>query len=394
MRLSLFALLLVCLPAYPQESTAVRGKMQKFIDDGELSGVVTVFGNKAGVVSTDVLGKASLETGAPMAKDTYFRIASMTKPITAIAVMQLVDAGKLEPGDAVEKYLPEFRGQMLVSERTKDTLTLKKPSRPITVRDLLTHTSGLPGGYPGGIADVYMKRQYNLAETTIAISREPLNFEPGTRWSYCNAGIDTLGRIVEVLSGMSFEDYLAKNVFGPLGMKNTFFYATPEQQKNLAVIYNRKEGKLFAPPLDLIGQPSKSRHPIPAGGLISTGGDIALLCRAMLGGGELDGKRILSEDGFKTMTRVQTGDIKTGFTDGMAYGYGFAVVNKPTGVTEMLSSGTFGHGGAFGTQYWIDPVKDRFFILMIQRTGLPNSDASKMRMDFQNAAVSPAPVKN
>src|SRR5207237_2368060 len=137
---------------------------------------------------------------------------SMTKPITAIGIMILVDEGKLAVADPVEKYLPEFRGQMLVAERGKDTLVLKKPQRPITLRDLLTHTSGLPGGFPPGIADIYTKRNRTLAEGILVMSQRPLDFEPGSKWSYCNAGIDTLGRVIEVVSGESYEDVLCQRI--------------------------------------------------------------------------------------------------------------------------------------------------------------------------------------
>src|SRR5205085_7909365 len=133
----------------------------------------------------------------------------------------------------------------------------------------------------------------------------------------------------------------------------------------------------------LIGLPKDAKHPIPAGGLISNAGDLSKLYRMMLNKGELNGKRILSAKAVAEMTRTQTGDIKTGFVDGMSFGYGWAVVKEPKGVTAMLSSGTFGHGGAFGTQGWIDPHKDLFVILLIQRTGLANADASPMRQALQ-----------
>jgi CubicO group peptidase (beta-lactamase class C family) len=151
-------------------------------------------------------------------------------------------------------------------------------------------------------------------------------------------------------------------------------------------MYGVRDGKLAANPGDLIGPPAHSRHPIPAGGLYSTGADQARFYRMMLNGGQLDGKRILSEASVKAMTTAQTGDLKAGFSPGMAHGLGFGVVRQPQGVTAMLSPGTFGHGGAFGTQAWADPVRDLFVILLIQRTGLPNSDASEMRREFQRLA--------
>ena len=363
----------------------VRAALQKYVDRDELAGGITVVGTSKGIVCQEAVGKLNLESGSPLPKDALFRIASMTKPITAIGIMQLVEQGKLSVDDPVEKHLPEFKGQMLITEKSGDSVTLKKPSRPIQIRDLLTHTSGL-SSFPAGLQDSYSRRDHTLAEEIMAMSQRPLDFEPGTKWSYCNAGIDTLGRIIEVVSHQRYEDYLAEHVFQPLGMKDTTFYPTPDQMQRSATLYDRKDGKLVAAGFTLIGAPEHVKNPVPCGGLYSTGGDLAKLYQAMLLKGKLGDQRILSEDTVATMTKTQTGDIETGFTKGMSYGFGFAVVKKPQGVTEMLSPGTFGHGGAFGTQAWIDPQKDVFTILLIQRTGLSNSDESDIRRDAQIAA--------
>ena len=374
-------------PADPAKLAAIKGRMQKFIDEGELAGVVTVVGRKDGVVHHEALGLASIEAKTPMTKDTVFRIASMTKPITAIAIMILADEGKLSPNDLVEKYLPEFRGQMLVAARGKDTLTLKKPSRPITLKDLLTHTSGLPSGYPAGLADIYIKRDRTLAEATLVASQQPLQFEPGTKWAYCNAGIDTLGRVVEVVSGQSFESFLKSRLFDPLGMTDTTFYPSESQRARLAQTYGKNDGKLFPVTGAVLECPTTAKHPVPAGGLYSTGADLAKLYTMMLNKGQLGGKRILSEKAVAEMTAIHTGELTAGFTPGTGFGYGWAVVKQPTGVTEMLSPGTYGHGGAFGTQGWIDPTQDLFVVLLIQRTSLQNGDASAMRQALQEQAV-------
>jgi CubicO group peptidase (beta-lactamase class C family) len=365
---------------------AIGPRMEKFVEDNTIAGAVTVVGTSKGIAHLGAVGSLRLEPKVAMPRDALFRIASMTKPITAVGVQILVEEGKLSVEDAVEKHLPEFKGQMLVAERGKDLLTLKKPTRPITVRDLLTHTSGLPG-YPTGIADIYVRRNRTLAETTLAISQRPLEFEPGTRWAYCNPGIDTLGRIIEVVSGQNYETFLGKRVFEPLGMKDTTFIPTREQSKRIAGLYGVKGDRLVPAPDTLIGPPQGSRHPIPAGGLYSTGADVARFYQMMLNGGTLADKTILSKDGVKAMTTIQTGDLKTGFTMGMGFGHGFAVVRKPEGVTGMLSAGSFGHGGAFGTQSWADPKRDLFVILLIQRVGLKNADASDMRRELQRLAV-------
>jgi CubicO group peptidase (beta-lactamase class C family) len=373
--------------AMQEELKAIPARMEKFVDSGDLSGAVCVVGRRDGIIHQSAVGFSNLAAKDSMKTTTLFRIASMTKPITAIGIMILADEGKLNPEDNVEKYLPEFTNQLLVAERGKDALSLKKPSRPIKLRDLLTHTSGL-AAYPIGVSDVYTKRNRTLSETALAVGLLPFEFEPGTKWSYSNSGIDTLGRIIEVVSGDSYEEFLKKRVFDPLGMNDTTFYPNKSQISRLATIYGKdKDGKLVAaanPLIELTGAP---KHPIPAGGLVSCGEDLAKVYRMMLNKGVLNGKRILSEKAVAEMTRVQTGQIATGFVDGMGYGYGWAVVREPKGVTAMLAPGTFGHGGAFGTQGWIDPTDDVFVILLIQRTGLVNGDASPMRQALQELAL-------
>jgi CubicO group peptidase (beta-lactamase class C family) len=371
----------------PQKLSAIAPRMQQFVEEGTVAGVVTVVGNSKGIVHHEAVGFQNLEDKRPMPKDAMFRIASMTKPITAIGILQLQEAGKLSVEDEVAKHLPEFREQWLVEVRDKDRITLKRPARPITIRDLLTHTSGMPGGFPPGHGDLYFRRHLSLAEATLMQSQRPLEFEPGSRWAYCNAGIDTLGRIIEVTSGQSYEDYLKTRVFQPLGMSDTAFYPDEKRLARLAGLYGQKDGKLVFADYQLIGPTKNARHPIPAGGLFSTGTDLAKLYRAMLNKGRLEDVRILSEESVQSMTQLQTGDIPCGFTPGMGFGFGWAVIKEPQGVHAMLSKGTYGHGGAFGTQGWIDPQQDLFVILLIQRTGLPNADASDLRKELQRLAV-------
>ena len=365
----------------------IRSRMQAFVDQGEIAGAVTVVGRHDGILSFESVGLADIDKQRPMTKDSIFRIASMTKPVTAIAVMMLADEGKLKVDDPVEKYLPEFRGQMLVASRDKDTVTLKKPSRPMTIRDLLTHTSGLPN-WPPGLADLYVKRNRTLAEGILAISQRPLDFEPGSKWAYCNTGIDTLGRIVEVVSGRPYEDFLRDRIFKPLGMSDTTFYPPPDMRERVAVTYDKKDGRLVPSRNSIIELPATGgRYPLPAGGLYSTASDLAKLYQLMLNRGTKGNMRFLSEQSVTDMTRLQTGDLKTGFVDGMGFGLGWGVVREPKGVTEALSPGSYGHGGAFGTQAWLDPTRDLFTVLLIQRTGLGNSDASAMRKELQGLAA-------
>jgi len=362
----------------------IAERMKAFVDDGTISGAVTLVATRDRVLSLDVVGQADLASQKPMRDDSLFWIASMTKPIAAVAVLMLQDEGKLNVEDPVEKYLPEFKNQWVIKEKSSNTLTLARPARPITVRDLLTHTSGL-GDVPAPRPDA------SLAELVMAYAQQPLRFPPGSKWEYCNSGINTLGRIVEVVSGQRVEKFFQRRIFNPLGMKDTTFWPTASQAKRLAKTYKQgKDGKgLEETDIFFIkgGLSDRKRTPLPAGGLFSTAGDMARLYQMMLNGGELRGKHILSKESVALLTRTQTADIKTGFTDGMSWGFGFQVVKEPQGVTAMLSPGTFGHGGAYATQSWADPKKDLIYVLMIQRAGFPNGDNSSVRKAFQEAAI-------
>jgi CubicO group peptidase (beta-lactamase class C family) len=389
----LFALTLgVASPACAQQLSAeklggIRERMQQFVDHKDIAGAVTLVGRSTGIAYIDTVGFQDLEAARPMEPGTVFRIASMTKPITALGIMILVDEGKLKVGDPVERYLPEFRGQMMIASRSGNVLTLKKPSRQIQIFDLLTHTSGMSSMPPPSLGELYTTRDRSLAEAVLAYSQRPLEFEPGSKWSYCNTGIDTLGRIIEVVSKRPYELFLKERIFDPLAMRDTTFYPSSDQLQRTARTYQRKDGELRANPGLLLGSPVHARYPIPAGGLYSTAGDLARLYQMMLHRGATGNRRIVSEASVQAMTQVQTRDLQTGFSDGMSFGLGWGVVRKPVGVTEALSPGSYGHGGAFGTQAWIDPHKDLFVILLIQRGDLPNSDASEMRRELLSAAL-------
>ncbi len=298
----------------------IRAKMQTFVDQQQIAGAVTVVGTAEGIVSQEAVGWQNVEQKQRMSPSALFRIASMTKPITSIGVMLLADEGKLSVDDPVEKYLPEFQGQMLVVSRSGDTITLKKPPRPITLHDLLTHTSGLPN-YPPGLNKLYQSRDRTLAEATLVISQRPLDFEPGSKWSYCNSGIDTLGRIIEVVSGKPYEDFLAERIFQPLGMTDTTFRPTKQQLQRLAALYDRHDDKLVPVGFVLIGPAKAIKHPIPAGGLYSTGADLARVYQMMLNRGRLGDVRILSEAAVEKTTSLQTGELECGFTPGMGWAW-------------------------------------------------------------------------
>lgn len=387
---ALFALFLLAAVPLRAEApaTSIRGSLEAFVKDGSLSGAVAVLYQNDKTVAEEVVGYRDLESKSPMRADSLFWIASMTKPVTAMAVMMLQDEGKLHIDDPVAKHLPEFKNQMLVQEKSAERVVLVKPARPVTIRDLLTHTSGLVGNSPldGDALDVL-----SLKEAVITYALSPLQFEPGTKWSYCNPGINTLGRIVEVVSGEEYAAFLQKRLLDPLGMNDTTFWPTEAQLARLATSYKpAADGKgLEATTIKYLTEPysNQKRAPLAAGGLFSTAADLLKLYAMMLNGGEAGGKRYLSPESLALMTTDHTGTLKSGFTDGMGMGLGFQVVREPVGVTAMLSKGTYGHGGAHGTQGWIDPEKKTIHLLLIQRAGLKNGDASPMRQAFQEAAA-------
>jgi CubicO group peptidase (beta-lactamase class C family) len=360
----------------PGTIPAVRERMRGFIDKGEIAGAVTLVADSAGIVHLDASGFADIADQKPMRPDTIFWIASMTKPVTATAVMMLADEGKLSADDLVEEFIPEFA-------RIK---TSKGEPAKLTIRHLLTHTSGMAEA-----TTQEMRRSKTLAEMIPIYASKTLRFDPGSKWEYCQSSINTAGRVVEVLSGTSFDQFLERRLFQPLSMKDTTFYVADDQLPRLATSYQRtSEGKLDKATIRfLMGKPptSRDRFPAPNGGLFSTALDYARFCRMILNGGELDGKRYLKSESVAYMTSLKTGDLKTGFTEGCGWGLGWCVVREPKGITAMLSPGTFGHGGAYGTQAWIDPGQKRIYLLMVQRSNFPNSDASDVRRGFQEAAT-------
>jgi CubicO group peptidase (beta-lactamase class C family) len=350
---------------------AIDRAMQAFVDRGELSGVVTLVADRQDILHLSAVGLRDLKRRLPMRTDTIFWIASMTKLMTATAVMMLQDEGKLSIDDQVSKYIPEFAG-------------LKTPSgKPanLTLRHLLTHTSGLEEAP----RDVMFKAR-TLAELVPFYLDRPTSFEPGKKWDYSQSGINTLGRIIEIVSGESYPGFLQSRLFDPMGLKDATFYPSEEQIQRLAQSYVLKRGRLERIAID---RPIGIRRHFPAanGGLFCTAGDFCRFCQMLLNRGTLDGRVYLSVKSIEEMTSVQTDRLKAGFVPGSGWGLGFGIVREPRGITAMLSPGTFGHGGVYGTEAWVDPVKRRVYVLLIQRGDLDNADNSQFRQAFQQAAA-------
>jgi CubicO group peptidase (beta-lactamase class C family) len=377
-------LLLLPMIAYCAAPTlpGVAAAMQSDIAANDRSGSVTVIVTKDKVAHLEAVGFSDLKRKTPMRPDSVFWIASMTKPVTAVAILMLQDEGKLNVADPIAKYIPAFAN-------------LKTPSGKaanLTIAQALTHTSGLGEGEGAAL-----RRAQTLAELIPIYLAAPMQYEPGAKWQYTQSGINVAARIVEVASGQSFDAFVQARIFDPLDMKDTTFYPEGDTAKRRVVGYKKNEATGEPEAVTLSGSFGVRGHPpLGNGGLFSTGPDYARFCQMLLNGGELRGKRYLSPEALKLMMSVQTGDLPTGFLQSQEYGnrgtnYGWGIgtciLRAPhPGVAAMLSPGTFGHGGAWGTQAWIDPVRGVAYVLMVQRP-VGNADASDVRRAFQQAAA-------
>lgn len=370
---------LAAAPVLPGVGAALDAK----IAEREIAGAVTMVFTADRVLHRQATGLADLASAKPMPEDALFWIASMTKPVTGAAILILQDEGRLSIDDLVEKHLPEFAALRTPTGR---------PAK-LTIKQILTHTSGL--GEASGPATQAAR---NLADLVPAWLGAKMQFEPGAQWKYCQSGINLAGRIVEVVSGKSFDTFTSERIFGPLGMKDATFFPTDAQRARIATGYSRKkETGALEPAAPRSDYGRTGGPPLGNGGLYCTADDYARFCQMLLGNGTREGKRILSPQAVKVLSSVHTGDLPTGFFQteafgrhGAHYGWGIGtcVLKAPhAGAAEVLSPGTYGHGGAWGTQAWIDPVKGVAYLLMVQRANFPNSDASDVRTAFQRAAA-------
>jgi len=371
----------------PERLARIPARMKQFVERGSVAGTVTLVARHGTVASLEATGYQDLEKKIPMRTDSIFQIMSMTKPVTAIGIMLLVEEGRLGLNDPVERHLPEFRGQWVIDSKPDDkTRILKRSPRPITVRDLLTHTSGMAGVPPEGMKELLFKLDRSLADAVLVYSQQPLEFDPGKKWSYSNTGIATLGRIIEVISGMPYEKFLESRIFQPLGMKDTFIFPPEDKKPRIAMVYKLEGGKLKPATVEtLAGDPwiyrKGAKYSMPEGGLYSTASDLAALYQTMLNGGSSKGFRLLSKASVESMTTVHTGDLRP------AYGLGWAVTQDPGSQLTLTSPGSFGHGGAFGTYGWIDPKKDLVGVFLIQRFGGGTSEEQTAFQTIANSAV-------
>jgi CubicO group peptidase (beta-lactamase class C family) len=379
----------------------IHESVQRHIDAGDISGAVTLVSRKGRIVHCETHGLMDLEAKKPMARDTIFRLASMSKPVTGAAILLLIEEGTVRLNDPVSKFIPELKEMKVAMPRTggpprppglaptEAQFYLVPADREITIRDLLTHTSGLGSGGLSAAETMKLmqarKPTDTLADFTSKLGALPLDFQPGTMWRYSGLlGFDVLGRVVEVVSGLSYDQFLQQRLFGPLGMKDTSFFVPEERRSRLVTLYRRSAG----------GQLEKSPNQEAlmsrtyfsgAGGLTSTAEDYLQFAQMLGNGGQLDVKRLLGPRTVELMASNQVGEMFNGQLGrparGMGFGLSVAVIQDAVATGLGVSNGSFGWDGAFGTQVWIDPKEKMVTILMIQ------TQVSQVQRDFENAVM-------
>jgi CubicO group peptidase (beta-lactamase class C family) len=384
--------------------------MQREVDEKQLAGVVTILARHGKVVEERTYGKKDIASGAPMTKDTIFRIFSMTKPVTGVAMMILYEEGKWHPSDPISQYIPEFAHlKVFKGVDSSGKMILEDPVHPPTMKELMTHTAGFTYGLFGNtpVDKMYMEQQVlgsqSLQEMIDKLAKTPLLYQPGTRWVY-SVSMDIQGYIVEKLSGQSLPDFMQQHIFGPLGMKDTGFFVPQEKRNRFATLYaENQKGELVAsaatsgPATDYATQPSM---PSGGGGMVSTAQDYLRFAQMLLNGGELDGVRILAPATVQLMTSnhlapsLMTGEFSVGqviMRPGLGWGYDCAVFSDPPQADEVVGRGTFFWVGAADTWFWVDPTNDLIFVGMTQRMlgpGWPNVEALSQPAVYQ-ALVKP-----
>jgi CubicO group peptidase (beta-lactamase class C family) len=376
--------------------------VQRYIEAKEIAGAVTVVSRKGRVAHFEAQGLMDIDRNVPMRKDGIFRMASMTKPVIGVAILMLHEEGKLRLTDPVSRFVPEFKNAKVAIEKPAQgsgrgggagrgapppEIYTIPAARDITVRDLLTHTSGLASGGPGtreGNRLAPRDTSSNLAAHIPKLGAVPLDFQPGTEWRYSAlAGIDTLGRIVEVASGQTLDVFLKQRMFDPLGMKDTAFFPPDDKLPRVVTLYQRTPQGL-----------TKTETPAwlatktffsGGGGLWSTADDYLQFAQMLVNGGEVNGKRLLGPRTVELMASNHVGDLYSqagAARRGMGFGLTVEIVEDAVEANRRQSKGSFGWDGAFGTHFWVDPKEQLTGILLIQQ-GLN----APLNRDFESAVM-------
>lgn len=371
----------------PATLKLIPRRMQEFVDRSEISGVVTLVARNGQVAALDAMGFADIENRKPMRTDSIVQIMSQTKTVTGVAAMILVEEGKLDLTRPVEEYLPEFKGVQVAETRPDGSLHVHPPQHPPAVWELMCHISGL-GFLPasGEYARINFTMDHTLAEAVRAYAREKLVAEPGTKHLYSNMGVATLGRIVEVLSGQKYQDFVQSRILTPLGMKDSFFFPPEDKKSRIAMIYMPDGEKKLALARDKAqgGDPAKYRsgakYPGPELGLFSTAADLYNFYQMLANRGTLGGKRILSPQAVEAMAHDYTPDHR-------GYGLTMSVAEGTRPLLNLVSPGTFGHGGAFGTNGSVDPKNGLVTVFLLQMVGGPTKLAQDVFTQLAEASV-------
>ena len=367
--------------------------VQRHIDSGDITGAVMLVARKGQVAFVEAQGTMDVDTRKPMTRDAVFRMASMTKPVIGVAVMMMLEEGKLQLADPISKYIPEFKGMhvaVLQGPAPAPGADAAAPpkfytvpaARDITIKDLLTHTSGLSSG-PMGQSEVRKNRRKpteTLADYIPRLGSTPLEFQPGSRWMYsASDGIDVLARVVEVASGVPLDRFLKQRIFDPLDMPNTSHYPTDAQMPRLVTAYQKTDKGLVKTENSL--SMSSKVYFAGGGGLVSTIDDYSHFAQMLANGGELNGKRLLSPRTVKLMSSVHIPSSLPGRTTGEGFGLTVRVIQDAVAGNHRVSDGSFGWSGAYGTHFWIDPQEEVVAVMMIQ------TPIREMRAEFENAVM-------
>ena len=374
--------------------------LQGYVDDGALAGSVTLVARRGQIVYFETFGNRDREAGSPMREDSIFRIASQSKAIISVAAMTLVEEGKLLLTDPVGKYLPEFLETTVAVGRDGGGYDVVKAARPITVRDLLTHTSGY--GYGNGIGEdrwaaagqqgyYFADKNETIRDSVRRIAGLPAHAQPGERWIY-GYNTDILGALVEVVAGKPLDQVLRERVFEPLDMRDTEFYLSPNKRDRLTAVYSRQGDELVRAPTpgNAVGQGAYVEGPRKnfsgGAGLLSTATDYARFLQMLLNGGELDGRRVLGRKTVELMTVSHLGSIA--YNPGQGFGLGFFVVEDVGARGWPGSTGEFGWGGAYHTTYWVDPSEELVVVHLTQVVPAGNvDDQAKVRALVYQAII-------
>ena len=362
----------------------------KLVDEGKIAGVVTWVARRGQVVHEDAYGLADIAANRAMSRDTYFYVYSMTKPITSVALLMLYEEGRYQLTDPIARYLPELANLKLYAGDAAGRMTLRDPARQPTIEDVFRHTAGFLYGPAGtrGVDKAYGEANVmggTLADLTKRLGTLPLAYEPGTQWIY-SVSHDVQARLVEVLSGMPFDEFVRTRIFEPLGLKHTVFGRPDALKDQFAVIYRPDDsGKLV--PTGALDAPGAATRVLGGFSVSATAADYGRFAQMLVNSGELDGVRLLSR---KTIDLMDSNHLPAGVMRGAAgggnalgegYGLGVRVVTDPAQAGNLTSAGTFGWSGAAGTHFFVDRSEELVAVFMIQKMGGP--DGPGMARQFE-----------